>query len=384
MAQGVRRSIEKGTTLHAGDSKLRVREAVTRGARVIAVDSAATNPPTEKLPFFYFEYDYTDLAHTTKVPGDLSNGSLLMWVASPRSDGRIQIDQETKSGSTLVSQWTAALPGHTLSFNGADECAQLADNSAANLKKCAAAGDVSLEAWVRPREMADEARILQHGSADSSYTLGLKRQPLRSALQLDGTNDSIQLSNKDHLNFAGVITIEAWIMPIVPGGVHGSMNIVAHGYVSSPANEVFLRITGDTEDTRYQIGSWNGSTHLARFSVPSADKTGNTWVHLAGVYDGSAWRLYHNGELKAIQSDDTDALQVNADWATGGRGGTKERLFRGQIDDVRIWKRARTVEEINADMLRRLSGNETDLAGYWHFEDRAAQDYSRYQNHGTV
>jgi len=198
MAQGVRRSIEKGATLRAGDIKLRVRESVTRGATIIAVDSAATDPPTEELAFFYFEYDYTDLAHTTKVPGDLSNGSLLMWVASPRSDGRIQIDQETKSGSTLVSQWTAALPGHTLSFNGADECAQLADNSAANLKKFGAAGDVTLEAWVRPREMADEARILQHGSADSSYTLGLKRQPLRSTLQVDATNDYIQLSTKDH------------------------------------------------------------------------------------------------------------------------------------------------------------------------------------------
>jgi hypothetical protein len=76
-------------------------------------------------------------------------------------------------------------------------------------------------------------------------------------------------------------------------------------------------------------------------------------------------------------------LAVSADWGIGSRGGAKDRLFKGEIDEVRIWKRGRTEAEIDADMFRQLSGNETDLVGYWHFEDRAARDYSRYQNHGT-
>ena len=66
-----------------------------------------------------------------------------------------------------------------------------------------------------------------------------------------------------------------------------------------------------------------------------------------------------------------------------GRGGVPERLFKGEIDDVRIWKRGRTQAEIQADMTRQLGGNETDLVGYWHFEAGYARDYSRHNHEST-
>jgi Concanavalin A-like lectin/glucanases superfamily/K319L-like, PKD domain len=385
LAQGqeLRRSVEKGAVLRAGDLTVRVREAAARGATSVAVDGTAINPPTEDRPFFYFAYDYAGLAHTSQVAGDLASGSLLVRIATARSDGRIRADQDIHSGSTLVSQWTAALPGHTLAFDGEAAYAGPPDNSAADLQKFAAAGDVSLEAWIRPRDMDKQARLLQHVSTDSRYTLGLRREPLYSALRLDGQSQSVQIPNERHLNFGGVITIEAWIRPVAPDRA-GVTNIVAHGHVDAPAGEVYLRIVRDTQSLRYQIGSWNGADHLAAMDMPDADKGGDKWVHLAGVYDGAAWRLYRNGTLAATQADAVGALPVDAGWAIGSRAGHPERLFTGGVDEVRIWRRARTAEEIEADRLRRLGGNEADLVGYWRFDDGAAQDFSRYRNHGTV
>ncbi len=372
-AGGVRRALAEGATLLFDKIRLRVKENAERGALSINVESAATSAPNAELPAFFIEYDYAGLASSTKVPGDLSAGSLLIRAGALRSDGLVQIEQESKSGNTLMSQWTAASPGHTLSFNGQTHYAALLDTSAENLEKFAAPGDVTLEAWVRPREMQNEARLVQHKSDSSQYTLGLKRQPLFSALKFDGVNDHIQIPNQPHLNFTGAITIEAWIKPEKFDGIR---NIVAHGFAAS---EVYLRLI----DGNYEIGSWNGPDHKVTMPIPPEDKTGANWVHLAGVYDGSAWKIYRNGKLGNARAEATGALQVNANWAIGSRGGAAERLFQGAIDEVRIWKRGRSEAEIEADMFRQLGGNETDLVGYWHFENRSAQDYSRYQNHGV-
>lgn len=52
------------------------------------------------------------------------------------------------------------------------------------------------------------------------------------------------------------------------------------------------------------------------------------------------------------------------------------------MDEVRLWQRVRTQEEIQADMNRQLGGNETGLMGYWQFEGEGATDFSRLKNHG--
>jgi hypothetical protein len=253
---GVRRSLATGTTLLFDKIRLQVRESAERGALSVSVESAATSAPSAELPVFFIEYDYAGLAHTTKVPGDLSSGSVLLRAVALRPDGRIQIDQESKSGNTLVSQWTAASPGHTLSFDGKTHYASLAEASPANLKKFAAPGDVTIEAWVR-REMANQARLLQHKRI-FQYMLGLKRQPLLSALKFDGVNDHIQIANQAHLNFSGAITIEAWIKPEAFDGIR---NIVAHGHAGT---EVFCALTDSKSMTKTSTNikparEWPGS-----------------------------------------------------------------------------------------------------------------------------
>ena len=72
----------------------------------------------------------------------------------------------------------------------------------------------------------------------------------------------------------------------------GFRNILVHGHTVAPDAEVFLRLNG----TKYQIGSEDGTTHKASLKIPAGDV--GTWVHLAGTYDGTAWRLYRNGGEK--------------------------------------------------------------------------------------
>jgi len=74
-----------------------------------------------------------------------------------------------------------------------------------------------------------------------------------------------------------------------------------------------------------------------------------TWVHLAGVYDGTNWILYRNGEQLASLTDSTGAVVVGGDWALGARGDGSERFFDGMIDDARVYNYASAHQETALD-----------------------------------
>ncbi len=159
------------------------------------------------------------------------------------------------------------------------------------------------------------------------------------ALQFDGTSGSVSLGNPAALDIAGQITISAWVKVVSTGGLQ---DIVAHGYVSGPDTEDFLRIYNG----QYQVGSWDGTGHLASAGIPATDA--GSWVQLTGVYDGTAWKLYDNGVLLNSTADATGAVAVDAGWAIGSRGGGSDdqRNFLGDIGQVQIFNQALTPAQV--------------------------------------
>ena len=159
------------------------------------------------------------------------------------------------------------------------------------------------------------------------------------AISLDGSTGFVRIPNAPELDFAGVITLAAWCRP---RAIDGLRIVVAHGTSFSPNGEVYLRLEADT----YQIGSWNGGDHRAVSPIPPGDR--NSWVHLAGLYDGTTWRLYRNGQEVKVDGD-LGAVTVNEVWAIGARSrSSADRFFQGEIDDVRIYDRALSAAEIIA------------------------------------
>jgi hypothetical protein len=75
------------------------------------------------------------------------------------------------------------------------------------------------------------------------------------------------------------------------------------------------------------------------------------WSHLATTFDGRVQRLYVNGALVASrpqprkQTTESGALHIGGSPIWGDR-------FKGKIDEVRVYNRALTAEEIRMDMAR--------------------------------
>ena len=76
-----------------------------------------------------------------------------------------------------------------------------------------------------------------------------------------------------------------------------------------------------------------------------------TWVHIAGTYDGTMARLYVDGQLVSSQpltgrfAADTTPFILGANGNGVGDASVSER-FPGRIDEVMLYRRALSADEI--------------------------------------
>jgi hypothetical protein len=85
---------------------------------------------------------------------------------------------------------------------------------------------------------------------------------------------------------------------------------------------------------------------LARW--PDASTVG-TWYFYAGTFDGATYKIYFNGVLNGSSADSTALITNNLKELNIGYldvNGSPGRFFPGTIDDVRIYNRALSAQEI--------------------------------------
>jgi hypothetical protein len=75
----------------------------------------------------------------------------------------------------------------------------------------------------------------------------------------------------------------------------------------------------------------------------------NTWTYLAATYDGTLLRLYVNGAEVGSRAA-SGALQTSTGRLRIGGNAVWAEWFAGRIDEVRLYNRALSREEIQADM----------------------------------
>lgn len=192
------------------------------------------------------------------------------------------------------------------------------------------------------------------------------------ALTLDGVDDKLTVARESGFDFTGSFTLEAWIRPDGRGSHETAGGII----FNKEANYELARFPDGS--LRYAVGDWSTWWNTG-YSVPEG-----RWAHIAFVYDAAAQqvRLYADGALVHTGTS-APGTTSNAPLEIGGRP-TQAQHFKGQIDEVRVWGDARTAAEIGASF-RGEASDQTDLRGYWTFEDPAAPgaDLSGAGAHGA-
>src|SRR3989339_824367 len=154
------------------------------------------------------------------------------------------------------------------------------------------------------------------------------------ALQFDGLNTYVTISDSNVLDLTTGISIEAWVKTDVittDGGP--TRRVLDKGvYVLAASDQAYFKVV---------IGGANKGVGKA---WTSADV--NSWHHLIGTYDGATVKLYQDGTL-AGQTSATGNIDVNGNPLIIGRQGTSPAgRFDGVIDEVKIYNRALSASEV--------------------------------------
>ena len=199
---------------------------------------------------------------------------------------------------------------------------------------------------------------------------GAVTQPGRigGALSLDGLT-AIRIDDQPAVDLGASLTLEAWINPdrmdagFVPLIVKSGGYATTYGLFLVNGNRLGLGISDAAN--RYNLYTNYGV-------IPF-----NAWTHVAGVVDAAThlMTIYLNGVQVAQQGyggyapvDDGTPLLIGNETPANVNG---DGYYEGLIDDVRLWRVARTAAEIAAAYQAPLAGTEAGLAVYLPLDDAA-------------
>lgn len=161
------------------------------------------------------------------------------------------------------------------------------------------------------------------------------------ALQFDGVDDVVRVAHTDDLNFSNALTIEAWVYPTGP--------------LTGWRTAVFKETSGMDAYSLYAHSATAGPRGQAVISgVKQTTATGTSipveaWTHVAVTYNGAALRVFVNG-IQVSTTPATGPVGSSAGVLSVGGNTIWGEYFEGVIDEVRVYRRALTASELQADM----------------------------------
>jgi len=164
------------------------------------------------------------------------------------------------------------------------------------------------------------------------------------ALSFDGNADWLTVADAGSLDLASEMTLEAWVYPTGSGTV--ARPIVGK---ERPSNAAWFLNAATAGNSNPSVAVRVGTSNVT--ATAGGPLAVNTWTHLAATYDGTFLRLYVNGSLAAERAT-SGVLATSSRPLRIGHNDVNGGVFLGRIDEVRVYARALTAQEIQADMAR--------------------------------
>jgi hypothetical protein len=210
------------------------------------------------------------------------------------------------------------------------------------------------ETWGwRARDSAGDYDGRYRNGVDRGETGGLPHDS-NTAADFDGVNDYVELDDDldfdhDSVTFAAWFRVEAWD--------RDDGRIISRADGTGEQDHYWMLSTcqrGGEYRLRFRLRI-NGHTRELVADGGSGIEAGE-WVFAAATYDGHDMRLYKDGKPvgekhKSGHVDDDDDVEA---WIGGNPDGETSRPWNGRIDEVAIFRRALSGEEIEGLYRSRL------------------------------
>ncbi|MCD6155065.1 MAG: LamG domain-containing protein [Candidatus Verstraetearchaeota archaeon] len=192
----------------------------------------------------------------------------------------------------------------------------------------------------------DSSFYNNHGTINGAVWVNGK---FGKALEFDGVDDYVEVPHSESLNITDEITFLAWINPAeesvnnnkniieknVAGPIFWTRNLAGYPYFGCVIDETFRSVAATTK------------------LIP------NQWQLIGGYYDGTELAIIINGKISNTVSI-TGSLSTSDNPITIGVDNTLTSgyFFNGTIDEVRIYNRALSAEEIQILYYNRIGAVE--------------------------
>lgn len=354
--------------------------------------------------------NYIEVKGSTDInDGKWHNVAMVYSGTSAASGIKIYVDGVQESMATVVDSLSASIlnninfeigarDGADYSFNGSIDEARVYNRAllAAEVKKLYSMGAPKFNASQNKKlttglagywsfDGADIADVTVFDRSGGGNHGTLNNGPIRvlgkkgQALKFDGSNDFINVPHNTSLN-ASDVAIQAWIKP----AISGVNNILRKGTSSGVAN-YNMYLSSRYLGFNFYNGAWNSHTDTTTL-LPL-----NEWSHVAAVYSDSLNRviLYVNGNQVLSEAETASLATNNEAVQIGVSEGVQ--YFPGAIDEVRIYNRALSADEVkrlynmaaskfNAPQTKKLTDG---LVGYWTFDGKDVDNNKIYDRSGN-
>jgi hypothetical protein len=168
------------------------------------------------------------------------------------------------------------------------------------------------------------------------------------ALEFNGSNDWVLINDSASLDLTNAMTLEAWVCPFTlpPSPCEPAATCYWMDIVYKDSDRYYMEASSSVNQAPEVGGIFTDGKHIV---IAPSPLTTNTWTHLAVTYDGALLKLYVNGLLvtnapvTSLIITSTNPLFIGGDQSMG-------QYFHGRIDEVRVYNRALSAAEVQADM----------------------------------
>lgn len=195
-----------------------------------------------------------------------------------------------------------------------------------------------------------------------SFSPKLEAQSGKAALSFDGIDDYINMGNV--IQGFTAVTFESWVYysGTAPGDYYRYHEICSKETINS-----------------FSIQNWDNRVHLnfgngyswGNPTISNSPLPLNQWVHIAGTRDvyGNT-KIYINGVLDATGFNDYSGANT-IDRAIGFKPPLDfgVAIFAGMLDEIRIWNKEKSNQEILNDMNGEIAASQTCLLLYYKFNE---------------
>jgi len=193
-------------------------------------------------------------------------------------------------------------------------------------------------------QVIDASGNANHGTISGALRVS---GPYGRALRFDGSNDWVTIADRASLDLTSGMTVSAWVFPML--SMSGRKTIVMKEQSGGGAYAMFANSGASRPETAIFAGGAERSLSAgAKLPV-------NVWTHLAATYNGTTQALYVNGTLAGSRPQSGPIAASTGVLRLGGNAAAGQ-FFAGYIDEVRIYSRALTQAEIQADSRRGVVG----------------------------